>query len=248
MNVLCLMPTYGRTSELLANALACFEWQDYDRSRLRLTVFDDEGFLDRQTSPMGWNVSTMVERRRNLGRKYNEMVAGDNWADAFCVWDDDDIYLPWHVSSVVAALTSSPWAHPVNVWSTYTGRPELENAAGRFHGSLAVRKSCASWVDTLSADFDQQMLAKLAMTNGGPGRPDRDAPPSYVFRWADTGSHHCQAYMRSATDTTWWDAYAAEVAERRRRRNETRPGPLRPAFDQATVRVVSQLRERGLRL
>lgn len=256
MNVHCLMPTYGRTRELLENALACFLWQTYNRSRLRLTVFDDEGFLyPAPRNADGWAIVSTSTRCANLGAKYNAMVAADDgWADAFAVWDDDDLYLPDHVSNNVAAMAypegrgTAAWSQPSNVWSTYTGRPELEASAGRFHGSLFVARAAASWIDTRRADFDQQMLGALRRDFGDPARPDAFAPPQYVFRWGDTGSTHCQAFMRSGDDPTWWNTYAFEVARRRRERNEQRPGVLVPRFDDAALATFAALKTKGVRL
>lgn len=256
MNVHCLMPTYGRTRQLLENALACFLWQTYDRSRLRLTVFDDEGFLD--TTPRnadGWSIVSTSTRCANLGAKYNQMVAADDgWADAFAVWDDDDLYLPDHVANNVAAMRSPEgrgtwsWSQPSNVWSTYTGSPELEASAGRFHGSLFVARAAASWIATRRADFDQQFLAALARDFGSPARPDDHKAPTYVFRWADTGSTHCQGLMRSPSNETWWESYAVEVARRRRANNEQRPGQLVPRYDDAAVATFKALEAKGVRL
>lgn len=256
MNVHCLMPTYGRTRGLLENALACFLWQRYPRPKLRLTVFDDEGFLDPvERNRDGWAIVSSDQRCPDLGSKYNQMVAADHgWADVFAVWDDDDLYLPDHVANNVAALSwpdkgqEAGWSQPSHVWSTYTGSPELEPSAGRFHGSLVVRRAAASWIATRRADFDQQFLSALARDFGAPARPDHKSPPTYVFRWGDTASTHCQGFMRSPTDTTWWDTYAAEVARRRRANNEQRPGELVPQFDDAALATFAALKAKGVKL
>ncbi len=251
MNVRCLMPTYGRTVALLNNALACFISQRYERTKLRLTVFDDEGYLQPFVSPYGWEVVTRATRSANLGAKYNEMVAADGgWADVFVVWDDDDLYLPNHVANAVEALqrSSLDWAHPFNVFSTHTGAPLTESAAGRFHGSLVVRRAAASWIATRRADFDQQMLAALQRDHGAPARPDLTRFPTYVFRWADTQSTHCQVFMRSADNETWYDDYAAEVARRRLANREARPDKLSPVFDDAAINTFTQLKQQGVTL
>jgi hypothetical protein len=49
--------------------------------------------------------------------------------------------------------------------SNYPGRVVEEPAQGRFHGSIGFRRSLCEriggWPETLRADFDQQMLARL---------------------------------------------------------------------------------------
>lgn len=253
MNLCCLMPTYGRTRELVENAIACFEAQTYDDRSL--LIVDDEGYFREQHGER-WSLFSTPNRFPDLGTKYNEMVrvakdlAGQRAAvtgdprriDGFVVWDDDDVYLPDWLANVAEALKVSRWSHPRFVWSTYTGEPRLEHAAGRFHGSLAVDAGSADWVPTRRATFDQEMIAKLASKHGEPGRPDGDGrSPGYVFRWNDTGSTHCQAFMRSGTDETWYATYADEVARRRARRNEQPPKQLEPRFDESTRALLETL-------
>lgn len=249
MRLCVLMPTFGRTVELIQNAIACFEAQAYLDSFAM--ILDDEGWWHEQTGRR-WQLVRAAERAPDLGSKYNWMVgyANRHWTDwtgqvggpdAFVVWDDDDIYLPHHLACVAEALANHEWAHPAQVWSTYTGTPAIEAAYGRFHGSLAVRSRCAEWVPTRRATFDQEMLAKLARESGLPGRPDDHGPASYCFRWADTGSHHCQAFMRSGSDETWYDRYAEIIRERRRDRGEYPPDVLRPRYDLAAEKVMAQI-------
>jgi len=238
------MPTYGRTRELVENAIACFEAQTYDGRSL--LILDDEGYFREQHGER-WSLFSTSRRYNDLGTKYNQGVKlaldlSPDRPDAFVVWDDDDVYLPDWLANVAEALKSSAWAHPRFVWSTYTGEPRLEHAAGRFHGSLAVRAESAQWVETRRATFDQEMIAKLASKHGEPGRPDGDGrSPCYVFRWNDTGSTHCQAFMRSGTDETWYTTYADEVARRRARRNEQPPTRLEPRFDGSARALLATL-------
>ena len=90
------------------------------------------------------------------------------------------------------------------------GGPWRENAAGRFHGSLAISRarleSLGGWIQTKRADFDQQQIAAC--------RPAVDtlehSPqnlPGYVFRWASTGTPHCQGLMSSPNNEDWYDRY-----------------------------------------
>lgn len=253
MNVVCLMPTYGRTRELVESAVACFEAQTYDDRSL--LILDDEGFFQEQNGDR-WSLYSTPNRFADLGSKYNAMVklakdlAGRRAAvngdprriDAFVVWDDDDVYLPTWVEQCVEALKVSRWSHPRFVWSTYTGEPRLEHAAGRFHGSLAVDGGSADWVPTRRSTFDQEFLAKLAQKHGEPGRPDAAGrSPGYVFRWADTGSTHCQAFMKSGNDETWYEAYAEAVRTRRAKRGEQPVDKIEPKLDDSARRLYDEL-------
>ena len=223
--VACLCPTYRRPARLVANAIACFERQDYPADRRRLIVLDDAGELEPVCGP-NWSIATTRTRYPTLPAKYNALVGlvdaaratPEQWeAEILVVWEDDDIYLPWHLSSIVGALYAPvaprykhgrAWAHPSRVWSLYGGPLHQEPARGRFHAALAMRFEALAhlggWPDTPRADFDQQLLAKLRRECGPPADPCEAGSPGYVFRWASTASYHGQASMRSPADTAWY--------------------------------------------
>lgn len=217
MNLLCLCPSYGRP-RLVANAVELFSRQQYPAERRRMLVYDDGGQIG-SIACDGVRLMSSEFRAPHLAAKYNEMLAAwerrwPHWRyDAVIVWDDDDVYLPWHLDAYAEALATNPWAHPRWVWSTYTGQPVQERADGRFHGSLGIRRDLleqlGGWIDTPRADFDQQQIAACA-AHGPPGRPNDGRVPSYVFRWGDTQATHCQGLMRSPDDVTWYERCAVE--------------------------------------
>jgi hypothetical protein len=207
MKIAALMPTYGRP-RLVANALACFLAQDYPVEERRLLILDDAGQIAPQ-SGTGWEVWSTATKFPSLPAKYKYLVDRANeWgADAYCVWDDDDIYLPWHLSSHAHALAKAGWSHPAKVWSLYTGSLALESAAGRFHGALAVRRDFSEqvgyWGNSTRCDYDQQIMGRLSRLSP-PGRPDVGVPPSYVYRWCSTHADHCSGRCRGPDDATWY--------------------------------------------
>lgn len=266
MKIACLAPTYGRPAEVLARSVYCFMQQQYPLHERRLLLFDDCGNVCPQidgipiaTTSMvsqmellranNWRVAVVSTptRSNDLGTKYNQMLRMlDDWPEAYAVWDDDDLYLPNHLQNIAAALsggTRYKWAHPLRVWSTYTGRPELESAAGRFHGSLALRadfcREVGGWIATRRADFDQQMLARCAAA-GRPAPYDAATGPSYVFTWADSGATHCQGLMRSPEDETWWEANA--------KTNVPHVGPITPALGRHHADVMAHCMVANTRL
>jgi hypothetical protein len=204
--VACLCPTYRRP-RLLENAIACFLAQDYPADRRRLLILDDAGELSPQ-SGNGWEVFFTAVRFPTLPAKFNALtqLAGD--ADVLAVWEDDDIYLPWHLSESVAAMVNTGWSHPSRVLSTYGDTLHEEPAGGRFHASLVIRREClkavGGWPSTARADFDQQLIARLAST-GPYGDPTYPRGPSYVFRWGSTLAYHGQHGMRGADDEAWYN-------------------------------------------
>lgn len=213
MQFICLCPTYGRPS-LVRNTLALFLAQQlHDEDAAHLVIFDDANQIAEQASRHNdgrlqhtWQVLNAPEWIP-LPRKYNALLdrigiclSPDAW---YVVWDDDDVYLPWHLQSIRTAVENEPharWTHPSSVWSTYCSDPlvplakrlHTEDTAGRFHGSAAIRgdllAELSGWPDTMLATFDQQQLARLAQHPCAD--PNRWSIASYVYRWADTGKHH----------------------------------------------------------
>ena len=254
--VACLCPTYRRPPRLLANAIACFEAQDYPAEARRLFVLDDAGELAPQLGA-NWSIATTRTRYPTLPAKYNALVGlvdaaratPERWeAEILVVWEDDDIYLPWHLSAIVGALYTpvaprykhgKAWSHPSRVWSLYGGHLHQEPAGGRFHASLAMRFEAlvhiGGWPDTPRGDFDQQLLAKLRRECGPPADPCEAAPPSYVFRWGSTGSYHGQAFMRSPDDCIWYDRFAKAT------KPANQPIEVSPRLDAETEQIYRRL-------
>lgn len=203
--VCCLCPTYGRPPHLIANTIQCFLDQDYSKESRNLLILDDLGnvTLDPELHENGVHLVSVKERYSSLPAKYNHL----RWlgfADVQIVWEDDEIYLPHHISSCVRSLREYRWVHPSRVWSTYTGSPQKEEAAGRFHAALGFRRefldAIGGWPVTDEPNFDQQLIS-LARQYAPPGRPDHSAKgPSYVFRWSDTGATHGQNTMDKGND------------------------------------------------
>lgn len=239
--VTCLCPTYRRPTRLVANAIACFERQTYPADYRRLIVLDDAGELTPQVGP-NWQIVSMINRYRTLPAKYNALATLASGADVLVVWEDDDIYLPWHIEAHVAALADHAWSHPSRVWSLYTGQLRQEPAGRRFHAALVVRcqtlAMIGGWPDTPRADFDQLLMAALSRRFGMPADPCEGFVASYVFRWGSTGSYHGQAFMRG-NDPDWYDRAVEQT--------EPAAGPVTvtPGLDAETKQLFGILSRGG---
>jgi glycosyltransferase involved in cell wall biosynthesis len=202
--VSCLCPTYRRP-KLLENSIACFLSQDYPADRREMIILDDAGELENQTGE-GWQIISIARRFRSLPEKFNAL-AGLARGDVLVVWEDDDIYLPHHISSHVTAMKNHLWSKPSKVLSDYTGQIEEEDATGRFHASLALSRhafdQCGGWPLTMRGDFDQQLIARLNSL-GIARDPCEFATPAYLFRWESTGAYHGQALMQGPDDENWY--------------------------------------------
>ena len=221
----CLCPTYRRP-RCLANVLACFLAQDYPRDRCELVILDDGGTYDGQAGE-NWRVETSRPRYASLPAKYNALAAlADTRAEAFVVWEDDDVYLPGHLTLHGRRLNEAAWCHPGRVFSNYPGHLSRRRAGqallqeevghGRFHGGWSFRRdhfeAVGGYPETLDLSFDQQMGARLSRgrspwwsaRGGCPADPTAGADPTYVFRWSN-GYYHGQA-----AGDDFWRACAGE--------------------------------------
>jgi glycosyltransferase involved in cell wall biosynthesis len=193
MKIACLMPTYGRRPELLNNSIACFLDQVYENKVL--VIVDDLGNLkDCKIDAPNIFILSSNTRCSSVGFKYNLAINFLNEEyDAISVWDDDDIYLPEYLSYHAEILKNNEWSKPSKIITAYTDPLSIENASGRFHGTLAIGKKLLIevdyWENTRIGTFDQEFIAKL-QRKCNPGDPCLIGQPKYVYRWQTSQSFH----------------------------------------------------------
>lgn len=240
--LLCLCPTYGRPVHIVENAIQCFLTQS--NKDASLLILDDLGNFKECSGP-GWHLFSSQERSPSLPDKYDRMMniaenIGIQW-DGVCVWDDDDVYMFHHLEVVKRCfLLGHNVVKPSTVLSTYAGFNE-ESGEGRFHGSLSVSKKVidqlGGWIKTDDRLFDQMMINQSIQAAGGSGDPCRLGPPSYVFRWADTGASHSQHVMTDDKSVTWYNHVRTDNDAKVERN-------LQGKFDQSTIGIYGEFNRR----
>lgn len=100
--ITCLCPTYGRF-ERLRDVVACFLLQDYSKKHLIILndapVPIEPGYLPHGSPEV---ILANYERRFDtLGEKRQELLELAE-SERVAHWDDDDLYLPWHLSRLSA--------------------------------------------------------------------------------------------------------------------------------------------------
>jgi len=248
LRIACICPTYGRP-ELLRNSLACFLGQDYPVDSRRLIILDDAGQFANQEGA-GWKIVSTNERIKSLAEKHDRLIELDNgWADAFAVWDDDEVFLPWHLSTHAKVLEKNEWSKSKKIlftngiWKVNRKLPKIEDADGRFHASIAYRRSLYEKVggyrgvvppDKLwVSDFDLRMIAAMEKASV-PGRPDELAVPSCVHRWESTGAYHSSQFSKD-DDPEWFSRVPTPVTFES-------PLTLSPQMDEETVEFYKVIR------
>jgi len=204
--VTCLCPTYGRF-QLLRLSVACFLAQDYPNKRL-LILNDATIPLTHGAMFPGVHVLNLEGLFENLGHKRQALLelapppqsAIENQkSKMLCAhWDDDDLYLPWHLSRSVAALLAHPEAHCVKsrgAWYLVGVPPSLE-ARGIHHnvfeGSMVFDRQCAldhgGYPPTHSGQA-RVLMNCFRLAGQLYEIPDAEGPVSYVYRWSQGVGH-----------------------------------------------------------
>lgn len=189
MKIAAICCTYKRPKEL-ATAIECFRRQDYPPELRELIVLDDAGQHENQAGD-GWRIVSLPVRFRTLGEKRNAsaaLVSPD--VEAYCVWDDDDVYLPWHVSAAAAALSDADYTIPTMLFVDKRNRLERKPNQYLFHGAWAFRRAAFEQVGGypwIQSGQDQGLLRRFKAAKLRRADPiQRDPRPSYVYRWGTT--------------------------------------------------------------
>jgi hypothetical protein len=195
LKITAICCTYKRSS-VLPTAIECFLRQDYPSELRELVVLDDAGLHGNQEGP-GWKIVSFDQRFRTLGEKRNASAAlASSTTDAYCVWDDDDIYLPWHMSAAASALEEAEFSRPSAIWlDGPEHRLRRARTKGLYHGAWAFRRSLferAHGYPFIQSGQDLGLLKRFHDLGATYADPlSCDARPSYIYRWftTDTGWH-----------------------------------------------------------
>ncbi len=223
MKIDCLMGTYGRHA-LASDSLACFLQQSvlshatlliYNQHPAPLTFDHPRVRVVNEAPPTG---SLRFIRRRMLD-------LAESSADLIHFWDDDDLYLPWHLEDCLQHIGENLAWKPDSCWFCERN-VVFSRQLNRFEGSWIFR---ADYVQGAPLDthptytdhpiFLQTEEARLLATT------ELGAATSYIYRWANGGEH-----------LSGFGGQFSEAVQRcniemwRRRSNDVRrDGLLRPA-------------------
>ena len=197
LTAICI--TYKRPLAL-EHAIESFLKQDYHNKAM--IILDDAGQY-RNMEGDGWKLVTSPVRYRTIGEKRNASAAlAPQDTDVYCVWDDDDIHLPWHMSGIAKAMEHgnfaiysecfvkdgdkpisriptgrryhSCWGYSRELFESVRGYPFVQSGQDLDFRDLAFRNGGATLVDPISLGFE----------------------PSYVYCWGQTHHRHLSGFGR----------------------------------------------------
>jgi hypothetical protein len=195
LKITAICCTYKRSS-VLPTAIECFLRQDYPKELRELVVLDDAGLHGNQEGP-GWKIVSIDRRFRTLGEKRNASAAlASPDTNAYCVWDDDDIYLPWHISAAAGVLEAAEFSQPSAIWlDSPEHRLRRARTKGLYHGAWAFCRTLFDRVHGypfIQSGQDLGLLKRFYDAGATYADPlTIDPRPSYIYRWftTDTGWH-----------------------------------------------------------
>lgn len=214
MKIDCLMGTYGRYS-LVCEALACF---------LQQSVLSQATLLIHNQHPLPLQCGHPRVRvvndppppgsMRHIRRRLLEMA--DPTADLIHWWDDDDLYLPWHLEDCLTHIDDAVAWKPATSWflrddDIYSHESNWFEGSWVFRADYAKAAPIDSHPDYIEHPiFPQTLEAGLLKTTELAGRR------SYIYRWK-TGGQHVSGYGGKASQETqniyldWWRRRSTDV-------------------------------------
>ncbi|MFW6189027.1 MAG: hypothetical protein ACOC7T_01220 [Planctomycetota bacterium] len=199
--VTCLCPTYGRF-ERLRDAVACFLLQDYPGEK-RLLICNDAG-RGKELSVDGFHtrasglwIQNLRQRHGTLGEKRQGLLHAAGTA-VVAHWDDDDLYLPWHLTQAVEVLMETEGAgcaKPGRAWwvvGPRTGFRVKGHPANVFEGQMVFLRDRAldlggyPPIDSGQAKALLRAFAEAGELHKWNPPPDR---LSYCYRWGGGPAH-----------------------------------------------------------
>ncbi len=200
--------TYNRP-HLLPRVIACFEAQDYQDRRM-VIVDDGAQYQDGLKGDDGrWVIVSTDRRFESLGKKrrYSVHLAQSRFpdTDAILPIDDDDLFLPWHMSATAAALHKAAWSRPsvilsprvlgdTRIFQGYETGNRLNPLENRMYhpawGYMLSAYTCAGGYPEDQSGMEDKTLM-LRMEAAGVTQADPIAlgfKPSFIYCWERTQS------------------------------------------------------------
>ena len=205
--VACLTCTYGRFTKM-RNCLAFFLAQDYPTKHLFI--------LNNHPVPLRCDlpeVTVFNEPSDEPGFPRNRLLAkvGPEF-DFVHTWDDDDAWLPWHLSQAVRQINVSPrlpkvfldmaWK-PARSWIHYERTGEYKLNSNNYEASMIVRRGYMQRIAYATASGNEHRPLLDALKAGKElGVTEVGARASYIYTWRGDFTH-ASAPLGSSPRETW---------------------------------------------
>jgi hypothetical protein len=223
MKIDCLMGTYGRYT-LACEALACFLQQSVS-AQATLLIYNQHPVPLRFDHPRVRvvNEAPPAGSLRYIRQRMHELA--DPAAELIHWWDDDDLYLPWHLADCVRHINGHVAWKPASCWLS-EGNVTFSRHVNTFEGAWVFRADYLKAAPLLThPTYTDHPVIKQTVEAGQLATTELAGRTSYIYRWA-IGTEHVSAYGGSGSE----EAQLGNIAWWRRRSTDVRAdGNLEPA-------------------
>jgi hypothetical protein len=239
--VACLTCTFGRFQRM-RGCLAFFLLQDYPAKHLFI--------LNNHPTPLrcelpGVTVFNDPSQEPGIPRQrlLELAIRNSQFAIEFVhTWDDDDAWLPWHLSQAVRQVSASPrprvsasayaaWK-PARSWIRYERTGEYKLNSNNYEASMIVRRGYMQRFGYGVASGDEHRpLLNALKSEGALGTTEVGARASYIYTWRGDFTHASAALARDMKSGVHEQTLAERDAAWRRLQTDPGDGrtPLTPA-------------------
>jgi hypothetical protein len=182
MKIDCLMGTYARHS-VASEALACFLQQSV-AAEATLLIYNQHPVPLHFAHPRVRvvNETFPVAPLRYIRQRMLELA--DPAADLIHWWDDDDLYLPWHLQDCLENIGANAAWKPRSSWISL-GNLKFARKENQFEGSWIFQADYLRAVSLLThSTYTDHPAFLQAQEAGLLTTTELGALTSYIYRWA----------------------------------------------------------------
>lgn len=185
----CYCCTFARP-KVLREALKSFLDQDYEGEKELIILNDcaDQNLIFDHPQVKIFNVK---QRIKPLGNKFNQCVNLCT-GDIFMPWEDDDIYLPWRMTTTLKYMHDGLFHTGQGIFEEDLKKLIFSNNV--FHCNLAISREnwekIGGYENIDKGSIDVSLLGKINSTIKNPSIEIKKNEIFYIYRWSQTGSYH----------------------------------------------------------
>lgn len=235
----CITVTYGRTARL-NECIACFLAQDYEGPKEMMVLNTCPQQVLKGEFP-GVIVNNLAERPKSLGDARNTAIWFANGTH-MVTWDDDDIYLPNHLSTYARVFGDNDW-----VWldkHLFSSEFQVRSIVQGSVNVVAFTKAAwdkAGRYASMDCGEDRQFISRLTTQCKGEKIPIAPKDISFIIGWGNGVYHLSGQGDDKPGQTSGFDRVASDLEGRLNAGREPRGEVhLAPSFSKDWPAEVAQ--------
>jgi len=187
--VSCYCSTYGRV-HTLEEVLESFLRQDYPGPK-ELVILNDCVDQELEFRHPEVRIINLSQRIKPLGRKFNTNIDYCKFSIVAC-WEDDDIYLPNHLSTAVKLMNNGVF-HTGNAWYEETSQ-QFIYTGNYYHATHVFTKElfelAGKYPEIDNCTLDIGLMGRLQNVVGSYTQTLSAEQLTYIYRWGTANCYH----------------------------------------------------------